>query len=450
MLKITSVPTSPKILSRDGGILKATFIIILGCITFSVTTEFTFFFLSVSEFLNFTRWLSYPIAFVTTCFLIYLIEAKGIEFLKYVIDCILHKRVKEDVWLFIFSFLITAVCYAASYFISISGVPSISDKFVEAPILSKTSEVDSTFNIERKFILSNYSSDSLLIEQNYNNQITTLKNEYQSKIDKIQTGIDNLKRKEQRTGKSFTTSTNRALGKIADQENTRENKIGQLQVEKGNELSGLRKDKNSKLEAAVALHRIEQGDIKNRNFEKENDYKSELDSTKNGMGNGILISIPLLWFCVFIQRRIYQKSGITENHEFDDYFYREAVTAKLVYLIRVKFLSFTHSRLDAKLEKITLDDYAPSTNKVFKRNGKTVYVDPFKLNESQMNLTATFSSRTATVKHIPSTQSVVAELGDVILCKMDGCNNSFKPFPKSKKYCSKQCRMKHHKFELKK
>ena len=455
MLKITSVPTSPKILSRDGGILKATFIIILGCITFSVLTEFTFFFLSITEYLKFSKWLSYPIGFITTCFLIYLIEAKGIEFLKYVYDCILYKRIKEDAWLFFFSILITAVCYSASYFISISGVPSISNKLVEAPILGNTAAVDSTLNSERNFVLNNYSSDSLLVEQNYNNQISTLKNEYESKIEKENVSINHLDRKEQRTGKSFTTAKNRIRGKISDLDQTKENKVGQLLLQKNSELTDLRNGKNNRLSVIEADHRIGGSGIDSLNLNLQGVYESELESTKNGLGRGIFISIPLLFLCVFIQRRIYQKSGVEEQHQFDDYFYRESILSKGVNLLRVRWLSTVHVWLDGKFNKIKLDDYKPIVNKVFNRIDGTEYVDLTQLDASQMNLSSKNDGINATVKTSHSSQKndggknrhtdtvrtitkTVRNDGEMKECKH--CGTKFKPFPKHKKFCSDDCR----------
>ena len=289
MLKIISTPKSPDILNRDGSILKATSIIILGCIVYSVLTEFTFFFFSIVSYIKLSPWLSYPIGLMATIFLIYLIEAKGIEFMKYVWDCVLYGRIKEDVFMFLFSVAIVFCCYAVSYNISIYGIPSISKKFVEIPIMGNTFLIDSTKNKDVSEVLTTYTNDSLLIGESYHSQIELIRNEYRAKITKEQTNVTLYKRKEQRTEKSYQSRITYHKGKIETLKANREKAINEKEILKANELKTLLTERKNSIKEIKDTHQADKRNIENKNTNKETNYKTELESTTGGMSNGCLL-----------------------------------------------------------------------------------------------------------------------------------------------------------------
>ena len=156
------------------------------------------------------------------------------------------------------------------------------------------------------------------------------------------------------------------------------------------------------------------------------------------MKYGILFSLPLLIACMVVYRNILDKSGIEETSQIDDYFYRESILNKVSNYVRVATLERLHNYFDGRINAIKRKEHTPKVNQIFERSNVTKVMNK--------------ATHQATVKatHRNVTMQTVGNESTSKKCLRDGCNTTFKPFPKSKKFCSSNCRIKHHKFELKK
>lgn len=473
MKNFRSTPTKPAILARDGKLLLAAKTGILLAVSYSVFTEFNFIYASVGAKIS-IPYVGGLIKTVITLFCISIIEGGGLVALAYIIDRILKKEYKQNKINLIGAFLMLVICYGFAVTTSIGGTQKISSNWVEPPTIETTTQTDSSATKANQAILKQYSSDSLLIASNFNNQILSINNQYNAKASKLQTSIDNYKRKQTRTGKSYISSINYLKGKIEGIKSDQAQKVGTVETQKGSELKTLLAERKADTKAQEQQYRNEKNTIVSSNTEKENNYKSEKENTYNSMWYGIFFTLPLLAACMLVIRNIFHTSGVNEQTQFDDYFYRESIFSKAKNYCRVVFLEKVHSFFDQKIKAVTKTEYELSTNEIYERSNNTKVINLLNVDESQMNLddinasfpTAKNNGKTAqkdngkAYKNIngnngentTTTQSVVSQKrtkSDKIKCQKKGCKKTFKPFPKSKRFCSTKCRVQHHNFELK-
>jgi hypothetical protein len=150
-----------------------------------------------------------------------------------------------------------------------------------------------------------------------------------------------------------------------------------------------------------------------------------------------LFSLPLLVACMVVYRNILDKSGIEETSQIDDFFYRESIFAKASNYVRVATLERLHNYFDGKINAIQRKEHTPKVNHIFERSNVTKVMRKATAKQRQL----------ATVKNV-TILPVGNDITEDKQCLRDGCNTTFKPFPKSKKFCCSNCRIKHHKFEL--
>jgi len=98
-----------------------------------------------------------------------------------------------------------------------------------------------------------------------------------------------------------------------------------------------------------------------------------------------------------------------------------------------------HNFFDGRINAIQRKEYKPVTNGIYQRHNVTKV-----MNKATHQATVKATHRNVTI------QSVGNHITNDKQCLRDGCNTTFRPFPKSKKFCCSNCRIKHHKFELKK
>ena len=259
-------------------------------------------------------------------------------------------------------------------------------------------------------------------------------------------------------------------GKIEGIKSKQAEEVGKKEVTKSNELKILLDERKASIKAEKENHKKEKTTITSSNTEKQNKYKAEKETIYTSMWYGIFLTLPLLAACMLVYRNILHKSGIEEQTQFDDYFYRESIFLKMKNYLRVIFLEKVHSFFDEKLKAVTKKQYELSMNEIYERVNNTKIVNLLEVDAAQQNLesitaryatengnggTVTPEVKTATVKATNrTTTEAVMDRSDIktatVKCKKTGCNKRFEPYPKTKKFCSKKCRMSHHKFELKK
>jgi hypothetical protein len=459
-----SIPTDTNILKRDGKILKAAYAGITLAVLWSIYTEYNFIQSVASENLNtfLPYWLDSILHFILSVFLISIIEGTGLVMLAYAIDSILKKEVRTNLINFIAACLLVVVCYSFTVGVSLFGVKKVSNNWIESPKMENTNYVDSLLSIEKQAIQQTFSNDSTLIATNWNNLITAKENDFNGQIAKLQTSINNYFRKEKRTGKSYVSSKNYLQGKIESLNSKQAQEVGTLQVAAGSELKQLIASRKADAGAANNKASNEKSKIVSSNTDKSNNYKSELSSTSNMIQYGIYISLPILLFCMVVIRNIFNKAGIKDEMQVDDFFYMESPLQRFKNLIRLKWLTFAHSKLDNRFAKIKPLEHKPAINEIYDRTDLTKYIKPLELSETQQNLEVfravhsiengnggTVNNDTKTAVNSNPTPSVGNNIGTVE-CKKIDCKKRFDNYPKTKKFCSKKCRMSHHKFELKK
>jgi hypothetical protein len=465
MINFRSTPKNPAILARDGKLLLAAKTGILLAVSYSIFTEFNFIHSSIGSKIS-IPYIGGIVKTLITLFCIFIIEGGGLVALAYIIDRVLKNEWKQNKINLIGSFLMLLICYSFTVTTSIGGTQKISSKIVEAPTMVITSNVDSTAQQAQKVIKTQYSNDSLLIAQSYNLQIRAITNEYNAKAAKLQTSIDNYKRKGERTGKSYISSINYLKGKIQGIKSDQAAKVGTIEISKSNELKTLLTERKADAKTKEQQYKKEKNIIVSSNANNEKKYKAEKENVYSSMWYGIFLSLPLLAASMLVYRNILHKSGIEESTQFDDYFYRESIFEKMKNYVRVVFLEKIHSFFDEKLKAFTKKEYELSMNEVYERTNNTKVINLLEVDAAQINMDVitarygvengndgTVGKGTIHATNSTPTDNVGNGNGEettTVKCKKTGCSKRFDPYPKTKKFCSKKCRMSHHKFELKK
>ena len=388
---IKSSPTNPQILNTYGGLLKVASLLIMFCICISSLTEMG---VSYSFFDSKFSFMGYFGIFLTMSFTIafvMLLEGGGKLSLSYSIDFFLYKRWKDkglELILGIIVILTTLILYYTSVNISLNGSPTVVKSFEEAPELQNTKNIDSTLTIDKMELQKTFSNDSLLIAQGFNNTITNLKNEYKGKVEKEKIRITNYKRKEERTGNSYTTSINNLKGKIASLEAEEAQRIGKQESSKLGELRELVNERKNDLKNVAASHKSEKGKIENKNNTAINDFESEIKNSSEGLGSLILICLPILFLSVLVQRIIYKKSGIIVSYQFDDYYFRDSVFNTWLNYAKEGINEKAHSKIHewhSKINDVQLND-RPII--IFDRAENTQYIKTQKEEAEEVELIA--------------------------------------------------------------
>lgn len=481
---IKSTPENPTIMQRDGQILKAASVGIILTICFSVYTEFNFISSLLSNYITpLPFYIDSLINFISSLFVVSIIEGTGLIALAYFIDNIIKGYWKGNKLNMIASLLLAIVCYSFSVSVSLLGREKVSEKWNEPPTIETTSKIDSTKNNERNLILKTYSSDSLLTESNYNNQISSVKNVYAAKVEREQEHINKYDRKEVREGKSYTSKKTYYRAKIAEHKASRDQEIQKLEVLKLNDLTTTLNERKENIKDIKKVHQKQSEKVIASNDKNINSYDDSLKSTSSILKYGIFFSLPLLFFCLIIQRNTLHQAGVEEQCQHDDFYFRDSIFSRFKNLIRVKFLSIAHSFFDNQFSKI--QDLKPEAkkNKIFKRQDLTEYVDLNKIDVSQMNFKANEAAIPIAERQVPKKhkndkkkkkrtaqerqkepieeehlrhpydstggtaqgdtkviEKVVFVDAELIECKHPNCTNKFKPFPKNKKFCSPKCK----------
>ena len=438
MINFRSTPTNPQIIARDGKLLKAAKVGILLCISYSVFTEFNFIYQSIGANIDigfFTK----PLKALITILAVGIIEGGGLIALGYLIDRILKNEIASNKINIVGSVVMVILCYSFAVVTSIGGTQKISSNLVETPTLLETEPIEKAKLQSLLSISKQFSNDSTLIAGGYNSQIKGISTKKDIEKAKLQRSIANYKSKEKREGKSYQSSINWLNHKIGNLESRTASEILNIERKKTDELKAILSDRNTQRNASTEIHTKDKESVLERNKAANKDYLNQRFMVYNSMKYGILFSLPLLVACMLVYRNILDKSGIEETSQIDDYFYRDSIFNKASNYVRIATLERLHNYLDNKINAIQMKEHTPKVNQIFERSNVT----------KVMNKATAVKRLSATIKSF-TTESVGNDITNDKQCLREGCNTTFRPFPKSKKFCCSNCRIKHHKFELRK
>lgn len=436
MINFKSIPTNPDILKRDGKLLKAAKVGILLCISYSIFTEFNFIYQSIGQNIDigfFTK----PFKILAAILAISIIEGGGLVALAYLIDRVLKKEIASNKINIVGSVFMVILCYSFAVVTSIGGTQKISNNLVQVPTLLDAEPIENKVSKNLLSINKQFSNDSILIVGGYNSQIDGISKKTDIEKAKLQRSIANYTSKEKREGKSYQSSINWLNHKIGNLESKTASEILNIERKKTDELKALLSDRNSQSKVSTETYTKDKENVLERNKTANKDYLNERSMVYNSMKYGILFSLPLLVACMVVYRNILDKSGIEETSQIDDYFFRESIFNKASNYVRIATLERLHNFFDGKINAIKKKEYSPVINGIYQRENVTKV-----MNKATHQATAKATHRNVTM------QTVVND-NDNKKCLRDGCKTTFKPFPKTKKFCCSNCRIKHHKFELK-
>jgi len=436
MINFRSTPKNPQILARDGKLLKAAKVGILLCISYSIFTEFNFIYQSIGDKVS----IPYIGTFVKVLFTVLavtIIESGGLVALAYLVDRILKNEIASNKINIIGSVVMVILCYSFAVVTSIGGTQKISNQLVQVPTLLDSEPIEKAKLQSLLSISQQFSNDSSLIVGGYNSQIDGISTKKDIEKAKLQRSIANYKAKEKKQGNSYQSSINWLNHKTSNLESRTASEILNIERKKNDELRALLSDRNAQRKASTEIHTKDKESVLERNKRANTSYLNERSMVYNSMKYGILFSLPLLVACMVVYRNILDKSGIEETSQIDDYFYRESILNKASNYVRIATLERLHNYFDGKINAIKMKEHTPKVNQIFERSNVTKIV-----NKATHRATVNATHRNVT------TQTMVND-NDNKQCLRDGCGNTFKPFPKSKKFCCSNCRIKHHKFELK-
>jgi hypothetical protein len=368
-----------------------------------------------------------------------IIECGGITALGYLIDRILKKEIANNKVNIIGSVVMIILCYSFAVVTSIGGTQKISNNLVQVPTLLKTEPIEKAKLQSLLSISQQFSNDSVLIVGGYNSQIDGIAKKKDIEKDKLKRSIASYKSKEKRQGKSYQSSISWLNHKASNLESKATSEILNIERKKADDLKALLSDRNVQRNASNETHTKDRESVLESNKTANTSYLNERAMVYNSMKYGILFSLPLLVACMVVYRNILHKSGIKESSQIDDYFYRESIFAKASNYIRIATLEKLHNFFDGKINAIQMKEHTPKINQIYQRQNVTKI-----MNKATHQATVKATHRNVTI------QSVGNHITNDKQCLREGCNTTFKPFPKSKKFCSSNCRIKHHKFELRK
>ena len=438
MVNFRSTPTNPSILQRDGKLLKAAKVGILLCISYSIFTEFNFIYQSIGNKVN-IPYIGTFVKVLFTLFAIGIIECGGITALSYIVDRALKNEIASNKINIVGSVVMIVLCYSFAVVTSIGGTQKISNNLVQVPTLLDVNPIEKAKLQSLLSINNQFTSDSILIVGGYNSQIDGISTKKDIEKAKLLRSIESYKAKEKQQGKSYKSSIGWLNHKASNLDSKATSEILNIERKKADDLKALLSRRNAQSKVSNETHTKDKESALESNKAANTSYLAERSMVYNSMKYGIIFSLPLLLACMVVYRNILHKSGIEETTQIDDYFYRDSILNKVSNYVRIATLEKLHNFFDGKINDLQMKEHTPKVNQIFERSNVTKV-----MNKATHQATVKATHRNVTI------QSVGNHITNDKQCLRDGCNTTFRPFPKSKKFCCSNCRIKHHKFELKK
>ncbi len=370
-----SIPKNETSLKFNGGLLKLSIALAIFCQIVSATTETGIFYNSFqSKFTFLGSWGLIPSLILTFGFVAGL-ELGGRTIISYAADFILYRRFNGiNLYLGAFSIIVAIGLLYTSLNVSLMGTPTIVRAYEIPPKLENTFLIDSIFQNKRDEAKVTYSSDSFLIASNYDKQIEANQKEYLGKIGMYAMSIANWERKEERTGKSYSSKKNYLKGKIATLEGERDGTTLKLESQKMDELKRILSHRKSQIKEAERVLQSEKKKVATTNKERKEEHNTTITANEDGLSFLVIACILLFPLMIVINRMIYKEAGIAENHQLSDYFFRGSFISAYFAYLSEKINQFAFSKIDQWSDRIPQPILSEKPNTVFDRSGNTKYV----------------------------------------------------------------------------
>ena len=442
---------------------------------------------------TYASWIALLGALLGTAFL----EIGLRKFTPYSVRAFLYRRFKGlDLAMTCFIFAINLGLLIASGALSFKGSKEIIEIAAPTPKETDTSKIDIDYQTKKVEVMNGFISDSTTLASNYQKQIEAKQDYFNSLIGVKQSKIKTYDRKEQRTGKSFTTMKETLRGQIQSLEADKSNTISELEKTRTDELKVLITERKTELQKAESNHLKKENTIqKNNQIEKE---KAEKRTGKYGNLVAYFTLICLFIFVVSVALNEINKkgSGIEQIAIPNQYNFSQPIFSDFTNMIVDKWNYYLRTWIKNLAEK-TPKPPLPSAPPILYNMGtvnqsklnvemeetetETIYLShdiPIKKNRQQIGFKTQPSSRhTDTVsgkneipysdksdtkqafsksvglrdkmkvsEHFESDKSdskntaeeTVRLVSEMKSC--EHCGTQFKPYPKHKRFCSTDCR----------
>jgi len=272
--------------------------------------------------------------------------------LPHSVDAILHRRFSGlYLPMTIAIWLCAALLLATSGVLSFQNSKEIVKEYMPTAEQLATTGQDSTWSAERASLGALFSQDSAMIAGRHESLIAAEKAAFAGRVQAAKTELENLQRKESRTGQSYATQKDETRAAIATLEAEAAGKVASLEATRAEELASARRAyldgigaKEKRYLAAVdSVGAINQAAIDER--------AGKVASYGGGLGYFTIICLFILCAAVTLDRIHRKGSGITEAVELSQYDVNPHWWTNLRAAVSERFNHAMQSRITAFADK---------------------------------------------------------------------------------------------------
>ena len=218
------------------------------------------------------------------------------KFTPYSVRAFLYGRFKGlDLAMTLFILSINFGLLFSSGALSFKGSKEIVELTAPIPEEKKTDKIDNRFQVQKEEILKSFISDTSTLVTNYQKQIEAKENYYLSLIGLKESQIKNYIRKEERTGKSYSTRKESLRGEIQTIKAKKATAIGQLEKTKTDELKQLISERKNNIQKAEARYINKESTI-----QVDNQAAKEKANSRTGRYGNLLAYFTIICLFIFV------------------------------------------------------------------------------------------------------------------------------------------------------
>lgn len=296
----------------------------------------------LSRVIDFTPEHAYTIATIGAIIGTAFIELGLREFTPYSIKAFLYNRFKGlDLAMTIFILIVNCVLLGASGYLSFNGSTELIKIAAPTTKVVSTNRIDSIFTTKQSSILKAFKSDSLTIANGYQKQINAQVQKYNSLIVQQQTKFNQLERKEQRTGLSYSTRKESVKGTIAKIEADKAHQTASLEATRANELINLVNSRKKDIGSIESTYLSNSNKIERSNTKIIADATKTIDTYGLGLGWFSLICLFVFVLSVIIGEIHKKGSNIEQVAIPNQYHFSDSIQSEFFNMVSDKYNYYT-------------------------------------------------------------------------------------------------------------
>lgn len=333
----------------------------------------------------------------------------------------------------------TVVLLGASGVISFSNSKTIVKEYLPAAEQLATDQQDSTWNAQRAALGAAFSQDSTMIAGRYETLIQAEKTAYAGRIQAKKTELQNIRRKESRTGQSYASAKDEIRAAIATLEAEAAGKVASLEGARAQELSEASREYKDGIAAKEGRYLAAVDSIGGINQAAIDERTANVSTYGGGLAWFTIVALFVLVVSIILDRIHRKGSGIKETVELSQYDVnppwwvnlQHAVRERWNYAVQSRITAFADKTPPAPLPGQPSELYSPSQlaniqitlkvdqDGVTDEEGNVIYIQPkrraigFRTGETPEDSRDLYSTRKTEGVHEPHTRKEAHETEDL-------------------------------------